>query len=63
MSFSTPFCQIIEELDDRFKERTEELVETLTKILPSPPTEMETDEVIGEEKEDTPEGEQEEVMT
>lgn len=53
---------MIEECNDRFGERAEELVETLTHILPSPPNEMETDEGIGEEKEETPDGQQEEDM-
>lgn len=57
---------IIQACRERFGEGAEELVaelvETVTQILPSPPTEMETNEDVGLEKEETPDGQQEEVM-
>lgn len=54
-------AQIIEECDTRFGENIKLLVETVSRLLSSPPSQLESDEGIGADKEEISDEHQKEV--
>ncbi|CAK9171175.1 unnamed protein product [Ilex paraguariensis] len=53
--YASYFLQIIDDCDTRMGDTVEELVEMVVQVLPPPTIQMESIEVIGQDKEENPE--------